>query len=57
MFISKLWIKALNEVEELGEEGEFPLGEFIRIFAKRFSNTVMVKDQVILRSVLMQASS
>ncbi|APA08452.1 hypothetical protein sscle_04g032220 [Sclerotinia sclerotiorum 1980 UF-70] len=44
--ISKLWIKALDDVEELGEAGQAPIREFIRIFQERFSNAVMIGDQV-----------
>ncbi|RFU75821.1 ankyrin repeat [Trichoderma arundinaceum] len=44
--ISKLWIEAVSDVEELGEEGEAPLQEMIRIFARRFSSAVAVGDPV-----------
>jgi ankyrin repeat protein len=44
--ISKLWIRAVSDVEELGKEGELPLQEMIRIFAERFSSAVAVGDSV-----------
>ncbi|KAL7969310.1 hypothetical protein HDV63DRAFT_411060 [Trichoderma sp. SZMC 28014] len=44
--ISKLWIRAVCDVEELGKEGELPLKEMIRIFATRFSGAVEVQDSV-----------
>lgn len=44
--ISKLWIEAVSDVEELGKEGEAPLQELIRIFAARFSSAVEVEDSV-----------
>ncbi|CAD6446905.1 2cddeab7-f117-426f-9689-20ca9a29a157 [Sclerotinia trifoliorum] len=43
--ISKLWIKALDDVEELGEAGQMPILAFIRIFQKRFSVAVKTKHQ------------
>ncbi|XHG01801.1 hypothetical protein AWENTII_005172 [Aspergillus wentii] len=44
--ICKLWIEALSNVEDLGKEGEAPIRELIRIFCGRFSNAVMIQDQV-----------
>ncbi|THV44340.1 hypothetical protein BGAL_0668g00040 [Botrytis galanthina] len=44
--ISKLWIKAINDVESLGEAGKAPIKEFIRAFVERFSEAVTNKDQI-----------
>ncbi|KAK7744365.1 hypothetical protein SLS62_010220 [Diatrype stigma] len=46
LIISKLWVKAVSDVEDLGEEGEAPVRELIRIFAERFTDAVMIQDQV-----------
>ncbi|KAF7586050.1 hypothetical protein BBP40_009632 [Aspergillus hancockii] len=44
--ISKLWVKAVSDVEDIGKEGETAVQELIRIFGNRFSNAVMIQDQV-----------
>ncbi|KAK5992631.1 Ankyrin repeat domain-containing 50-like protein [Cladobotryum mycophilum] len=44
--ISRLWIKAVTDVEDLGKEGEAPVRELIRIFVERFLQAVMIQDQV-----------
>ncbi|KAI1387226.1 uncharacterized protein F4822DRAFT_444003 [Hypoxylon trugodes] len=44
--ISKLWVRALNDVEDLGEEGEAPIQELIHVFSKRFSNAIRTQDRI-----------
>ncbi|KAI1658394.1 hypothetical protein F4813DRAFT_356663 [Daldinia decipiens] len=50
--ISKLWIEAVNDIEGLGEKGERPVKELIRLFSERFSHAVMIHDQVNARICL-----
>ncbi|KAI0964979.1 hypothetical protein F4678DRAFT_485997 [Xylaria arbuscula] len=44
--ISKLWIKALHDVECLGEEGEKSIRVFLHIFTQRLTSLVDSRDQV-----------
>ncbi|KAE8151678.1 hypothetical protein BDV25DRAFT_138601 [Aspergillus avenaceus] len=44
--ISKLWIKAVNGVADLGETGDAAVHQLIRLFEKRFLYTVSRNDQV-----------
>lgn len=44
--VSKLFVKAVDDVEDLGEDGEVPVRQLIRIFAERFSSAVIIQDQV-----------
>ncbi|KAI0855733.1 hypothetical protein F4860DRAFT_529974 [Xylaria cubensis] len=43
--ISKLWIKALDDMEDLGKSGDDPILVFIRIFTERLARTIMIQDQ------------
>ncbi|KAI1411457.1 hypothetical protein F5Y13DRAFT_201028 [Hypoxylon sp. FL1857] len=43
--ISRLWIKAVNDAEEFGEQGEVAIRKFIDVLVERFSNAVMIQDQ------------
>lgn len=44
--ISKLWVKAVTDVEHLGEKGEVLVREVIRIFVERFSSALAIQDQI-----------
>ncbi|KAI0119661.1 hypothetical protein F4814DRAFT_458849 [Daldinia grandis] len=44
--LSKLWVSAVNGVEDLGEQGQAPVKEIIRIFSTRFSAAVQSRDRI-----------
>ncbi|KAI8956817.1 hypothetical protein F5Y11DRAFT_364739 [Daldinia sp. FL1419] len=44
--LSKLWVSAVNGVEDLGEQGQAPVREIIRIFSTRFSAAVRSRDRI-----------
>ncbi|KAK6952350.1 hypothetical protein Daesc_006886 [Daldinia eschscholtzii] len=44
--LSKLWVSAVNGVEDLGEQGQAPVREIIRIFTTRFSAAVRSRDRI-----------
>ena len=43
---SKLWIKALHDIEDLGREGEEPMRVFVQLFTQQFADTINSRDQV-----------
>ncbi|KAI1475813.1 hypothetical protein F4774DRAFT_428621 [Daldinia eschscholtzii] len=44
--LPKLWVSAVNGVEDLGEQGQAPVREIIRIFTTRFSTAVRSRDRI-----------
>ncbi|KAI1377248.1 hypothetical protein F4677DRAFT_459120 [Hypoxylon crocopeplum] len=46
LILAKLWVSAVDSVEDLGQEGQESMSRFLHIFAERFSGAVKLKDRI-----------